>query len=189
MGYIFLAERRIANLNHDVDRFATGVLKFYKGAPTGSLTLKLRLLAVLGAIVVVGLMLAAAVVLNVGQSTGTNALGSTTVTSQSTSSPNASSVAVGIVGSGDDAQFNPQVIKVVIGVNNTVVWSNSAGPTVHTVTSSNQTASGTPLFNSGDMGMGAEFTYIFLKPGTYPYMCIYHGNMIGTVIVRAPPSK
>lgn len=96
-------------------------------------------------------------------------------------------MAVGIAGTGDDASFNPPLVRVVIGVNNTVVWSN-AGTTTHTVTSTNLTASGAPLFDSGDMGMGAEFSYTFLEPGTYPYVCIYHGQMVGEVIVEAQSS-
>lgn len=146
--------------------------------------MKARVLTVVGALAI-GFALVAAVYLHVDQ--GPNAAGSSASATRSTSTPESSVVSVGIAGAGDDAQYNPQVVRVVIGVNNTVVWSNDGGPTVHTVTSANLTASGVPLFNSGDMGMGAEFSYTFLKPGTYPYICIYHGTMAGEVIVVAPP--
>jgi len=106
------------------------------------------------------------------------------VSGRSTSGSGIAEVAVGIGGHEAAAYFNPATITVEIGVNNTVVWSNG-DTAIHTVTSANTTASGLPLFNSGDMGLGAEFTYTFTKPGTYPYVCIYHGEMAGTVIVKA----
>jgi plastocyanin len=93
-------------------------------------------------------------------------------------------VAVGVTGNGATATFNPAVIRVEMGVNNTVAWSNS-DTVIHTVTSTNQTASGALLFNSGDMGRGAEFSYTFTSPGTYTYICVYHAEMVGKVIVVA----
>ena len=93
-------------------------------------------------------------------------------------------MAVGVTGTGATATFNPSVVRVEIGVNDTVVWSNN-DVAIHTVTSTNQTSSGALLFNSGDMGPGAEFSYTFTKPGTYDYICIYHSEMVGEVIVIA----
>ncbi len=100
--------------------------------------------------------------------------------------PTSSVTSVGIGGREAAAYFNPAVVTVVIGVNNTVVWYNG-DTAIHTVTSTTFTASGKPLFDSGDMGPAAEFTYTFSTPGTYPYICIYHGDMVGTVIVK--PAK
>ena len=110
---------------------------------------------------------------------------SATTTSTSTS-PRYSDAVVVIEGAGDDAQYNPQVLTVVVGVNNTVVWINS-GSISHTVTSTDHTASGAPLFDSGNMNAGAEYSHTFLQPGTYDYYCVYHGTMQGEVIVLAHP--
>jgi len=107
-----------------------------------------------------------------------------TSTTTSTPSPESSVVAVGVTGNGATATFNPAVIRVEMGVNNTVAWSNS-DIVIHTVTSTNQTASGGLLFNSGDIGRGAEFSYTFTSPGTYTYICVYHAEMAGKVIVIA----
>ena len=74
-------------------------------------------------------------------------------------------------------QYSPQVIQVVIGVNNTVEW-NSHSFTYDTVTSS------TGLFTSGSLAPGSTFSYTFAQPGTYDYYCQYHLWMHGTVIVK-----
>ena len=80
--------------------------------------------------------------------------------------------------------YAPDTITVVIGVNNTVMWTN--GDTVaHTVTSDNQTAGGSPLYDSGMMKAGANFTYTYTTPGKFTYHCTYHSWMVGTVIVLA----
>jgi len=68
------------------------------------------------------------------------------------------------------------VIHVVIGVNNTVMWTNNDG-TVHTVTST------TGVFDSGYLNPGQSWTYTFTKDGTYQYHCTLHNWMTGTVIV------
>ena len=75
--------------------------------------------------------------------------------------------------------FSPSTITVVIGVNNTVVWTNKDGAP-HTVTSVDK------KFDSGNMNTGDSFTYTFTTPGTYQYGCSYHPWMKGTVIVKGP---
>lgn len=78
--------------------------------------------------------------------------------------------------------FTPKTITVVIGVNNTVVWTNDdPNGAVHTVTSN---AAG--LFDSGQMLPGDTFTCTFTAAGTYDYHCTYHPLMIGTIIVKSP---
>jgi plastocyanin len=72
--------------------------------------------------------------------------------------------------------YAPDNITVVIGVNNTVVWTNNDNEP-HTVTASDGS------FDSGNMNPGATFTYTFTKPGTYRYICTYHPWMQGYVIV------
>lgn len=85
--------------------------------------------------------------------------------------------------------YAPDKIVVVIGVNNTVEWTNNdiAAGTHHTVTSS-LVPSGASSINSGDMAPSATFTYTFTVPGTYDYYCVYHSWMTGTVTVLAATS-
>jgi plastocyanin len=78
--------------------------------------------------------------------------------------------------------FTPDSITVVIGVNNTVTWTNNDSYP-HTVTS-NSAPSGAS-FDSGNLGPGASFTFTFTIPGTYRYSCSYHSWMTGTIVVKA----
>ncbi|MEM3656448.1 MAG: cupredoxin domain-containing protein [Thermoprotei archaeon] len=75
--------------------------------------------------------------------------------------------------------YSPDVIHVVIGVNNTVVWTNNDNVT-HTVTST------TGVFNSGLLPPGQSWNYTFTYPGTFNYYCTIHPWMKGTVLVEAP---
>lgn len=74
--------------------------------------------------------------------------------------------------------YSPAAITVVIGVNNTVTWTNS-DVAIHTVTASDKS------FDSGDVLPGATFSFTFKTPGIYTYHCIYHEWMSGTVTVKA----
>ncbi|HKT22702.1 MAG TPA: cupredoxin domain-containing protein, partial [Nitrososphaerales archaeon] len=81
------------------------------------------------------------------------------------------------VGGNTKLNFNPPVVTVIIGKNNTVTWDNQDSFT-HTVTSTDGS------FNSGDIKAGATWTYTFGSAGNYSYYCIYHSAwMKGTVIV------
>lgn len=82
-------------------------------------------------------------------------------------------------------------VAVVIGVNNTVVWTNN-DTAFHTATA----ASTDPVsFDSGCLdGIGAPcpssggvstFQFTFTVPGTYVYHCIYHPWMQGKIVVKA----
>jgi len=78
--------------------------------------------------------------------------------------------------------FVPNMITVVIGVNNTVVWTNDDtmfGGVIHTVTATDKS------FNSGNINAGDSFKWTFTTPGTYTYYCVYHAWMKGTVIVKS----
>jgi plastocyanin len=82
--------------------------------------------------------------------------------------------------------YAPDSVKVVIGVNNTVVWTNGDtdnGGTDHTVTSTSVPA-GASSFDSGIMAAGATFTQTFTVPGTYQYHCSLHAWMTGMVVVE-----
>ena len=74
--------------------------------------------------------------------------------------------------------YLPTTITVVMGVNNTVTWTNH-DDSPHTVTSTNG------LFNSENLDPGKSWSYTFTTPGTYTYYCAYHSWMRGTVIVKA----
>ncbi len=74
--------------------------------------------------------------------------------------------------------YSPDSITVVIGVNNTIKWTND-DTSPHTVTANDGS------FYSGNMASGETFTYTFSKPGVYQYHCTYHPWMIGTVTVKA----
>jgi plastocyanin len=75
-----------------------------------------------------------------------------------------------------DFSFSPNTITVVIGINNTVVWTND-GTVDHTVTANGGS------FLSGDLAPGSNFTNTFTTPGTFAYHCSIHPIMKGTVIV------
>jgi nitrite reductase (NO-forming) len=120
---------------------------------------------------------------------GLFAVGSATATSVTTSSsqsaqsvPAGASVQVSILsGSATGSSstgYSPDTITVVIGVNNTVVWTNNDS-SPHTVTALDKS------FDSGNMNAGDSFTHTFTTAGVYQYGCAYHPWMKGTVIVKA----
>ncbi len=78
-----------------------------------------------------------------------------------------------------DFSFNPSTITVVIGVNNTVEWTNN-GASDHTVTSDSS------LFGSGTLAPGSTFICTFNAAGSYSYHCSFHTFMTGTVDVVSP---
>jgi len=100
---------------------------------------------------------------------------------QGASSPKISAVSI-VQGSGANASiaqsYSPDPVTVVIGVNNTVTWTNNDSAP-HTVTANDGS------FDSGNMAPSATFTFTFTTPGTYHYHCIYHPWMVATVIVKA----
>jgi len=73
--------------------------------------------------------------------------------------------------------FTPGPIEVVAGT--TVEWKNE-DPLAHTVTAADGS------FDSGLIQPGAVWRHTFDTPGTYPYNCMPHPFMKGTVVVRAP---
>jgi plastocyanin len=77
--------------------------------------------------------------------------------------------------------YSPNPIQV--GVGDTVTWTNDdAQP--HTATSGqNATPDGT--FDSGIMAPSATFEHTFTEAGEFPYFCLLHPNMVGTVSVSS----
>ncbi len=71
--------------------------------------------------------------------------------------------------------FSPVSLTVTKG--STVTWTNKES-VIHTVTSDNN------IFNSGDMGNSKTFSFTFSTAGNFPYHCIHHSGMNGTVSVQ-----
>jgi len=76
-----------------------------------------------------------------------------------------------------DFAFQPATITVRVG--DTVTWTN-LDSAAHTAT---DTGSGA-LFD-GEMATGESFSYTFTAVGTFHYICTFHPEMKGTVIVEA----
>ena len=67
--------------------------------------------------------------------------------------------------------------KLLVRAGTTVTWTNDdALP--HTVTATDRS------WSSGDLQPGGTFRRTFADPGTYPYLCLYHPLMVGTVTVE-----
>lgn len=70
--------------------------------------------------------------------------------------------------------FEPPSVRVTAG--NEVVWTNE-DPAEHTVTAENGG------FDSGTLSEGDTFSHGFAEPGRYPYRCVIHPSMTGTIVV------
>ncbi|MHB8566322.1 MAG: cupredoxin domain-containing protein [Nitrososphaerales archaeon] len=79
--------------------------------------------------------------------------------------------------------FSPRNVTVIIGTNNTVMWTNRDVAT-HTVTSAS-VPTGAVSFNSGLISPSGTFTYTFTVPGRYVYYCTLHSWMQATIIVKS----
>ena len=74
-----------------------------------------------------------------------------------------------------DFDFSP--MDVVIPVGGSVTWTNRDGEP-HTVTSLDG------LFRSGALDQDQSYSFTFVKPGVYAYLCSIHPKMRATVTVR-----
>ncbi len=75
--------------------------------------------------------------------------------------------------------YQPNPVQVTAGA--TVTWTNDdAVP--HTATSG-ENATPDQRFDSGIMAPAATFEHTFTEAGEYPYFCLLHPNMVGTVSV------
>ncbi len=78
-----------------------------------------------------------------------------------------------------DTAFQPNPVQVSVG--STVTWTNNdAQP--HTATSG-QSATPDGTFDSGIMSPQGTFEHTFTEAGEFPYFCMLHPNMVGTVSV------
>jgi plastocyanin len=71
--------------------------------------------------------------------------------------------------------YDPPFLRVVIGVNNTVLWTNRDIAT-HTVTERDGVT-----FDSGNINPNAIFRFTFREPGSYEYYCTLHPWMVAQV--------
>jgi plastocyanin len=71
-------------------------------------------------------------------------------------------------------KFSPDKIEVKSGER--VEWAN-ADLTPHTATAQG-------IFNSGAINAGASWSHTFNQPGTFPYVCTFHPEMKGIVVVH-----
>src|SRR3954454_18169089 len=112
--------------------------------------------------------------------------------SSSSSSP-AKVAATGPTISLHSLMFAPAPLRVKVGTK--VTWRNDE-PITHTVTSGMATgidahtglrAGQNPdgRFNARLKGDGDTFSYVFAKPGTYPYYCDIHFGMNAMVVVTS----
>ena len=88
-------------------------------------------------------------------------------------------------GTNQALNFNPSTLTVVIGTNNTVVFTNN-DITEHTVTFTGA-PSGVSLVSISDSSLaaGATFTVTLPAAGTYQYKCSIHPWMSGSITVAA----
>jgi plastocyanin len=135
--------------------------------------------AIVGAIAILAVAVAAAVIIMIGSNTGPPS-------AAACGSSGSTAVQVSIYsGAGDSSKppgYLPDNITLVIGVNNTVTWTNN--DSVHHTVTTTSAPSGAG-FNSGNMNSGVSCTHTFSTPGTYEYDCVYHSWMTGTIVVKA----
>jgi plastocyanin len=73
-----------------------------------------------------------------------------------------------------DFAFSPQNLTINVGT--TVRWTNNGGAP-HTATSD------TPLWDSGVLSTGQQFSFTFTSTGSFPYHCSVHTFMTATINV------
>lgn len=75
----------------------------------------------------------------------------------------------------DAVSYAPETL--IVNVGDTVIWTND-DLYIHTVTSKDGD------FDSGNIAPGASWTLKPTEKGEFPYSCIYHKPMTGTLVVR-----
>ena len=71
--------------------------------------------------------------------------------------------------------YVPNPVTVAVGT--TVTWINNDN-VAHTTTSQND------VWASPDMEPGSSYSRTFPSTGSFPYYCIYHPGMVGTIVVQ-----
>lgn len=87
----------------------------------------------------------------------------------------------------NELNFSPANVTLVVGVNNTVTWTNT-DTVPHTVVSS-KVPSGAQPFSSDIINPGGTYTMTLTIPGTYSYYCSIHPVwMRASIVVLASGS-
>jgi plastocyanin len=89
---------------------------------------------------------------------------------------------------GTTLNFSPVKATVTVGINNTIIFTNLDTVTHNvdfmTVPAGSSVTAGT---TSPNMKNGQTYTVTLTTPGTYTYVCDFHGWMTGTIVVLAAP--
>ena len=138
--------------------------------------------------VVVAFVIAAAAAYFAFNGAGSGA-GSTTQSSSTASSvstpPQTTMIVMppGVFNQSAGLNFSPVNVTVVVGVNNTITWTNKDS-TYHTV-KSETIPGGAQAFSSSPLNTGQTFTVTLTVPGTYHYECSLHPAwMQATIVVK-----
>jgi plastocyanin len=106
-------------------------------------------------------------------------------------SADGSNVSINITGGSEAGQscvsakncYDPDTVTVP--AKTVISWTN-IDSTAHTVTSGTPSENNTgTLFDSGTIGPGGTYSFIFISSGTYDYFCSIHPWMTGEVIVTS----
>jgi plastocyanin len=123
-----------------------------------------------------------ATMMGAGNATNATMMGAGNATNATTTGGGNTATSVSIVpGSSSlttDA-WSPNPVQVSAGT--TVTWTNDDSQP-HAV-NAGENATPTGLFDSGIMAPAATFEHTFTEAGEYPYFCLLHPNMVGTVSV------
>lgn len=71
--------------------------------------------------------------------------------------------------------FSPATLTIAVG--DTVTWTNNDSA-AHTATADDDS------FDSGSLNRGDSFSHTFDEAGTYAYICTFHPNMTGEIVVE-----
>jgi plastocyanin len=82
----------------------------------------------------------------------------------------------------DNFTFTPQTLTIAAGTK--VTWINH-DDIPHTATSSVKPR----IFNSGALDTDQQYSFVFTRPGVYPYFCAVHPHMTGQIIVQPTETK
>jgi plastocyanin len=79
----------------------------------------------------------------------------------------------------EDFLYKPDPLQIKAGT--TITWVN-LDQVIHTVTHGTSPYPG-GAFNSGVLNKDESWSYTFTAPGDFPYFCLVHPDMVGTVKV------
>src|ERR671915_2564390 len=123
-----------------------------------------------------------ATMMGAGNATNATMMGAGNATNATTTGGGNTTTSVSIVpgpSSLTTDAWSPNPVQVSAGT--TITWTNDDSQP-HAV-NSGENATPTGLFDSGIMAPAATFEHTFTEAGEYPYFCLLHPNMVGTVSV------